>query len=283
MTPQHLRDEGDSTHTAISIYLQTLNTFSQGYVRQDPGVNSKKKPHSEEEEKEEEQWEEEEVATTLYGNDVSHEHVDMNACDHSKQGLETQIASEIHYDPESEVTDSCESFKNVQDDIEKDVTDVTGQKEVMGGSEHSQNEFAHKNTDMNANDQSKQGLETEIGAENPNVPESEGTDGGNVGTDIISPREGASDDKSDEPLVLPSSPPPNGKIIAYQKCLEKNKKKRKRKEKRKRNKKKKKSKREIEEHYFLPQRTGLEICHLELPANFSTRFFFHVHAPLCSK
>jgi hypothetical protein len=53
MTPQellqHLRSEGDSTHTAISIYLETLNTFSWGHVRQDPGVNSKKKPHSEEE------------------------------------------------------------------------------------------------------------------------------------------------------------------------------------------------------------------------------------------
>ncbi len=56
MNPQellrHLINEGDSTHTAISIYLHTLNTFSQGHVRQDPGVNSKKKPHSEEEEKE---------------------------------------------------------------------------------------------------------------------------------------------------------------------------------------------------------------------------------------
>jgi hypothetical protein len=94
MTPQellqHLRHVGNATHTAIIIYLQTLHTYSQGHVRQDPGVNSKKKPHSEEEEKEEE---EEEVATTLDGNDVSHEHVDMNACDHSKQGLETQIAS----------------------------------------------------------------------------------------------------------------------------------------------------------------------------------------------
>ncbi len=50
---QHFKDEGDSTHTAISIYLVTLHTFSQGHVRQDPGVNSKKKPDSEEEEKEE--------------------------------------------------------------------------------------------------------------------------------------------------------------------------------------------------------------------------------------
>ncbi len=42
----------------------------------------------------------------------------------------------------------------------------------------------------------------------------------NVGTDIISPQEGASDDKSDEPLVFPSNPPPNGKIFMYQKYLE---------------------------------------------------------------
>ncbi len=60
-------------------------------------------------------------------------------------------------------------------------------------------------------------------------PESEGTDGGdtcinvpgdNVGTDVISPREVASDDKSDEPPVLPSNPQPNGKILMYQKYLE---------------------------------------------------------------
>jgi hypothetical protein len=79
----------------------------------------------------------------------------MNTCDQSKQGLETQIASETHNNPESEVTDGCESSKNVPDDIEKDVTDVTGPKEVMCGSEHSPNEFAHKNIDMNAIDQSK--------------------------------------------------------------------------------------------------------------------------------
>ncbi len=63
MTPQgllqHLKNEGDFTHTAISIYFETLNTFSQGNVRQDPGVYSKKKSHSEEEEKEEEEQEEE--------------------------------------------------------------------------------------------------------------------------------------------------------------------------------------------------------------------------------
>ncbi len=90
MTPQdflrHLRSEGDSTHTAITIYLVTLNTFCWGHVREDPGINFKKKPHSEEEEKEEEKEEEVvEVATALYGNDVSCEHVDINACDHSNK------------------------------------------------------------------------------------------------------------------------------------------------------------------------------------------------------
>jgi hypothetical protein len=56
----------------------------------------------------------------------------MYACDHSKQRLETQIASETRNDLKSEVADSCESSKNVPDDIEKDVTDVTGPNEVMG-------------------------------------------------------------------------------------------------------------------------------------------------------
>ncbi len=64
MTPQelltHLKNKGDYTHTAICIHLEKLNTFSQGHVRQDPGVNSKKKPHSEEEEKEEEEQKEKE-------------------------------------------------------------------------------------------------------------------------------------------------------------------------------------------------------------------------------
>jgi hypothetical protein len=78
---------------------------SQGNVRQDPSVNFKKKSHSKEEEKEEEEQKEEEVATALDGNEVSHEHVDMNACEYSKQGLETQIASETHNDPESEKMD----------------------------------------------------------------------------------------------------------------------------------------------------------------------------------
>jgi hypothetical protein len=87
MTPQelwkHLKTVGDSTHTAILVYLQTLNSFSRGHDRKDPGVNSKKKPDSDEEEKEEEREEEEEVvAAGLDNNDVSHEQVDTYACDH---------------------------------------------------------------------------------------------------------------------------------------------------------------------------------------------------------
>ncbi len=61
---------------------------------------------------------------------------------------------------------------------------------------------------MDANDQFKQGPEPEIGTETQNGPESEDTDGGdtsinvpddNIGTDVISPGEGGSDDKSDPP------------------------------------------------------------------------------------
>ncbi len=38
---KRLKNEGDYTHTAISIYLETLNTLSQGHARQNPSVNSK--------------------------------------------------------------------------------------------------------------------------------------------------------------------------------------------------------------------------------------------------
>ncbi len=65
-----------------------------------------------------------------------------------------------------------------------------------------------------------QGPKTDFGTDSPKRPELEDTDGGNVGTDIISPQEGASDDKSDEPPVLPSNPLPNGMIFMYQKYLE---------------------------------------------------------------
>ncbi len=75
-------------------------------------MNSKKKPDPDEEENEEEREEEdEEEAAALDNNDVSHEQVVTYACDHYKQGLETQIASETHKDPVSEVTDGCESAK----------------------------------------------------------------------------------------------------------------------------------------------------------------------------
>ncbi len=151
---RHLKNEGDCTHTPISIYLETLNSFSWGHVRQDPGVSSKKKPDSDEEEKEEErEEEEEEVAAALDNNDVFREQIDTYACDHAKQELETQIASETHKDPVSEVTDGCESAKNVFDDIEKDVTDDKGGKDVMGGSVQVENQCSHDNIDDNANDQ----------------------------------------------------------------------------------------------------------------------------------
>ena len=100
--------------------------------------------------------------------------------------------------------------KKLLDDIEKDVTDVTGQKEVMGGSVQVENQFSYDDIDENANDQSKHRLDPKIGTENPKGPESEYKVGGdtsinvpgdNVRTDVISPREGASDEKSDEPPV----------------------------------------------------------------------------------
>ncbi len=82
---------------------------------------------------------------------------------------------------------------------------------------------------MDANDKSKQGPELEIGTENQNGPESEvtyGSDtciyvpGDNIGTDVISPGEGGSDDKSDGSTVVPSIPPLSGKALMYQQYLE---------------------------------------------------------------
>ncbi len=148
-----MKTEGDSTHTAISIYLETLNSFSWGHAGQDPGVNSKKKPDSDEEERgeeereeeeeevaakkkldsdeeekeekereekeeevaakkkpdsdEEEKEEEEEVAAALDSNAISCEQVDTYACDHAKQGIKTQIASDNHKDSVSEGIDGC--------------------------------------------------------------------------------------------------------------------------------------------------------------------------------
>jgi hypothetical protein len=85
----------------------------------------------------------------------------------------------------------------------------------MGGSVQVENQFSHDNIDENANDQSKHRLDPKIDTEIPKEPESESKDGGdtsinvpgdNVQTDAISPTEDASDEKSDEPPVLPSNP-----------------------------------------------------------------------------
>jgi hypothetical protein len=63
----------------------------------------------------------------------------MNACDHSKQGLESEISSETQNDPESEVTDGCDPSKKALD----------------------QTKVCHKNFDIDANNQTKQGPEPE--------------------------------------------------------------------------------------------------------------------------
>jgi hypothetical protein len=68
----------------------------------------------------------------------------MDTCDHSKQGLESDIAPETQHDPDSEVTDGCDLFKSALD----------------------KHEVSHENFDMDANDSSKQGPEPEIGTEN---------------------------------------------------------------------------------------------------------------------
>jgi hypothetical protein len=230
MTPQeplkHLKDEGDSTHIEISFYLEKLNTFSQGHARQNPSVYSKKKSHSEEEEKEEEEEEEEETATALDSNEVSFEIFDMDACVYSKQGLESEIAPWTQNDPELEAIDGCDPSKSALD----------------------KNEVSHENFDMDANDQSKQGPEPEVDTENQNRPESEVTDGGdtsinvpgdNIWTDVISPGEDGSDDKSDGSTVLPSNPPSSEKALMHQQYLES---KQKQEEEKKNNSKKKQGK-----------------------------------------
>ncbi len=158
--------------------------------------------------REEKEKKEEEVAAALDSNDVTREQVDTYACDHAKHGREKQIASDKHKDPVSEVIDGCESAKNVLDNIEKDDTDVTGQKEIVGGSVQVENKFKinfhmiiltrmqiiNQNTNQtprlvqkilkDQNQKRKDGGDASI-----NVP------GDNVQTDVISPREGASDEK----------------------------------------------------------------------------------------
>jgi hypothetical protein len=199
-------------------------------------------------EEEEEEEEEEETATELDSNEVSHENFDMDACDHPKQGLESEIALETQNDPESEVTDGCDPSKSAID----------------------KNEVCHEKFDMDANDQSKQGPEPEIGTENQNGPELEVTDGGdtyinepgdNIGPDVISPGNVGSDDESYGSTVLPSNPPLSGKALMYQQYLESKQKQEeeKRKKKRNRNKGKMTKKQKKNQEKFLPTaktRTG---------------------------
>ncbi len=120
-------------------------------------------------------------------------------------------------------------------------------------------------------------VQKKILVDNPKRPELEGTDGGNVGTDIISPQEGASDDKNDEPLDYHLIPHQMGRSLCIKNISNKKttrrrekEKKRKRKEKKKR---KRKNQREIMTNYFLLQRTRLKNCNLEWPANFSSMMF----------
>jgi hypothetical protein len=143
------------------------------------------------------------IATALDNKEVSHVHVDTDACDHSKQGLESEIPPEAQNDPESDITDGCDPSKKALD----------------------KTELSHKNFDIDENDQTKQGPESEISTENQQGPESEVTNGGDtstnkpgdsIGTEVISLGEGGSDDNSDGCTVLQSNPPLSGKALMYQ-------------------------------------------------------------------
>ncbi len=68
-----------------------------------------------------------------------------------------------------------------------------------------------------------------IGTENQQGPESEVTEGGDtstnkpgssIGTKVIFPGGGGSDDNSDGPTVLQNNPPLSGKALMYQQYLE---------------------------------------------------------------
>ncbi len=149
--------------------MNTSNT-GHGNGRQNPSVNFKKKPDSEEEDKEEEkeakeeeeeEEEEEKIPTALDSKEVSHVHIGTVACDHSKQGLESEIPPENQNDAESEVTDGCDHSKKALD----------------------KSEVCHINFDIDANDhQTNPGPEPEIGTENQHEPESEVTKGGDTST-----------------------------------------------------------------------------------------------------
>ncbi len=112
-----------------------MNPSNTGHGRQNPSVNSEKKPDSEEEDKEEE--EEEEIATALDSKEVSRVHIGTDACDHSKHVLESEIPPETQNDPESEVTDGWHPSKKALDKAE----------------------VCHKSFDIDANDDTKQGPE----------------------------------------------------------------------------------------------------------------------------
>jgi hypothetical protein len=98
-----------------------INPSNTGHGRQNPSTNFKQKPESEEEDKKEEEEEgeveevEEEIATALDSKEVSHVHIGTVACDHSKQGLESEIPSETQNYPESEITDGCDPSKKALD------------------------------------------------------------------------------------------------------------------------------------------------------------------------
>jgi hypothetical protein len=68
----------------------------------------------------------------------------MVACDHSKIGLKSETPPETQNDAESEVTHGCDPSKKALD----------------------KTEVCHKIFDIDANDQTKQGPEPEIGTEN---------------------------------------------------------------------------------------------------------------------
>ncbi len=134
-------------------------------------------------------------------------HIGTDACDHSKQELESENPLETQNDPESEVTDCCDPSKKSL----------------------AKTEVCHKNFDIDANDQTKLRPELEIGTENQHEPESEVTKGGgtstnipcnSIGTEVIPPGEGGSDDNSDGPTVLQSNPPLSGKALLYQQYSE---------------------------------------------------------------
>jgi hypothetical protein len=187
-----------------------MNPSYTGHGRQNPSVNFKKKPDSEEDDKEEEdedeeeEEEEEEIATALDRKEVSDVHIRMDACDHSKQGPESEIPPETQNDAESEVTDGCDPSKKALEKTEACTRILILMQMIKGP-------------------------EPEIGTENQHEPESEVTKGGDtstdkpgnsIGTEVISPGEGGSDDNSHGPEVLRSNPPLSGKALLYQQYLE---------------------------------------------------------------